>query len=104
MQNFAPCLQRIALNVLSCLCYAVLSVPYCLLITCLERADLLALLCVVFTCSFVTFPYGVLGQLWFLIVMIPDLCLPLYFDVLIGCHSNVNFKQCLIFYLFNMFY
>ena len=44
-----------------------------------ERADLLALLCVVFSCvSFVTFPYGVLGQVLYLIVSIPYLCLPLY--------------------------
>ena len=40
-------------------------------------ADLLALLYVMF--SFVTFPYGVLGQKWYLIVLIPDLCLLSYF-------------------------
>ena len=34
------------------LCYAVLSVPYSLVVTCWERADLLVLLCVVFTCHF----------------------------------------------------
>ena len=28
----------------------------------------------------VTFPYGVPGQVWYLIVSIPDLCLLLYFD------------------------
>ena len=33
-----------------CLCYA-------LVVTCLERADLLVLLCVVFSCVFVTFTY-----------------------------------------------
>ena len=33
--------------------------------------------CVAFSCVFVTFPYGVLGQV--LIVSIPDLCLSLYF-------------------------
>ena len=37
-----------------------------------ERADLLALLCVVFSCIFVTFPYGVQVQVWYLIVLIPD--------------------------------
>ena len=37
------------------------------------KADLLAvLLC------FVTFPFGVLGQVWCLIVSIPDLCLFLF--------------------------
>ena len=29
---------------------------------------------VVFNCVFVTFPYGILGQVWYLIVSIPDLC------------------------------
>ena len=33
-------------------------VPCSLVITCLERADLLALLCVMFPCVIVTFPYG----------------------------------------------
>ena len=35
-------------------------------------------LCVVLSCVFVTFPYCVPGQVWYLIVSIPDLCLPLY--------------------------
>ena len=35
--------------------------------------DLLALLYVMFHCNFVTFQYGVLGQVWSLIVSIPDL-------------------------------
>ena len=50
-----------------------------LVITCWERADLFALLCVLFRCIFVTFPYGVPGQVWYMIVSIPDLCL-LYFS------------------------
>ena len=29
---------------------------------------------VMFNCVFVTFPYGILGQVWYLIVSIPDLC------------------------------
>ena len=44
-----------------------------LVITCLERTDILALLCMMFLCVFVTFPYGVSGQVWYLIVSIPDL-------------------------------
>ena len=44
------------------LCYAVVSVPSGLVVTFWERAGLLALLCVVFACVFVTFSYGVLGQ------------------------------------------
>ena len=31
------------------------------------------------SCAFVTFPYGVLGQVWYSIVSIPDLCLLSYF-------------------------
>ena len=50
------------------------------MVTCLERADLMALLCVMFSCVFVAFPYGVLGQVWYLIVLIPDLCLLPYFN------------------------
>ena len=29
---------------------------------------------VMFNCVFVTFPCGILGQVWYLIVLIPDLC------------------------------
>ena len=56
-------------------CHAFLSVHCSLVVTCLERADLLALLFVMFYCAFVTFPCGILGQVWCLIVLIPDLCL-----------------------------
>ena len=45
----------------------------------MERADLLALVCDV-NCDFVTFPFGTLGQVWYLIVSIPDLCRLSYFD------------------------
>ena len=48
-------------------------------ITCWERAYLLALLCVVFSCVFVTFPYGVVDQVWYLIVSIPDRCILAFF-------------------------
>ena len=34
------------------------------------------LLFVMFNCTFVTFPCGILGQVWYLIVSIPDLCPP----------------------------
>ena len=33
-----------------------------------------SLVCVVFLCVFVTFSYGFLGQVWYLILSIPDLC------------------------------
>ena len=64
-----------------CLRYAVVSVPFSLAITCWEGADLLALLCVMFSCGFVTFPYGISSQVCYLIVSIPDLYILLYFYV-----------------------
>ena len=61
-----------------CLCHTVLSVSWSLVITCW---DLGSLVCDVFLCFFVTFPYDDLGQVWYLIVSIPDLCLlPYWMD------------------------
>ena len=63
-----------------CFMSAMLSYLHCsLVVTRLKRADLLTLLCVMFSCAFVTFPCGVLGQVWYFIVSIPDLCLLPYF-------------------------
>ena len=36
---------------------------------------------VMFNCVFVTFPCGILGQVWYLIVSIPDLCSFYFFVV-----------------------
>ena len=36
---------------------------------------------VMFNCVFVTFPCGILGQVWYLIVSIPDLCRLSYFHI-----------------------
>ena len=54
------------------------SVCVCLVVTCWEGADLLALVCGVYllVCHF---PIGILGQVWYLIVLIPDLCTLAYF-------------------------
>ena len=49
------------------------------MITYLERADLLVLVCDV-SCVFVTFSYGVLDKVWYFIVSISDLCLLSYFS------------------------
>ena len=38
------------------------------------------LLFVMFNCDCVTFPCGILGQVWYLIVLIPDLCCLSYFE------------------------
>ena len=68
---------------LFCLVFAMslcASVYMCFVVTCWERADLLALVCGVF-CEYVTFPVGILGQVWYiyLIVSIPYLCTLTYF-------------------------
>ena len=65
-----------------CLYYVVLSIHCNIMITCCERADLLVHLCVVFSYAFVTFPYGVPGHVWNLIVLITNLWLPLCFNKL----------------------
>ena len=62
-------------------CHAFLSVLCSLVVTCWERAGLLTLLCVMVSCVFVTFPCGVLGQVWYLIVLISDLFLLSYLEV-----------------------
>ena len=65
-----------------CLYNTVLYVPYSLVVTCWEKADLLALLCIMFSCVFfLQLPICVLGQVWYLIVSIPDLCLLPYFGI-----------------------
>ena len=63
---------------LSCVCHAFDFVHCCLVVTCRERADLLALVCDV-NCDFVIFPFGILRQVWYLIVLIPGPCCLSYF-------------------------
>ena len=67
---------------MSCVSHAFASVHCCLVVTCWERADLLALVGDAY-CSFVTFQYGILGQVWYLIVSFPDICLLSYFDLIL---------------------
>ena len=64
-----------------CHCHTVfkLSVSCIIVVTFWERIDPLTLLYVLFF-IFVTFQYGVLGQVWYLIVSIADLCLLPYFS------------------------
>ena len=76
-----------------CLYYIVLSGSCSLVVTCWEKADLLALLCIMFSCVFVTFPFGVSGQVWYLIVAIPDLCVLLYFCELCDCSWSVSLPR-----------
>ena len=51
----------------SCVSHAFASAHCCLVVTCWERADLLALVGDVYG-IFVTFACGILGQVWYLIV------------------------------------
>ena len=62
-----------------------------------ERANLLVLLYVMVSCVFVTFPCGVLGQVWYLIISIPDLCLLTYFDCIVPIDISQRYivsKHC----------
>ena len=58
-----------------CLSYTVLSVPFSLVVSYWEMADLLAILCVMFPYHSGTFPHGFSGKMWYLIASIPDLAL-----------------------------
>ena len=67
-----------------CLVFVMLSR---LFIAALWSADLLALICDVY-CDFVTFPFEILGQVWYLSVSISDSCCLSYFY----CYQIVNNK------------
>ena len=62
----------------SCVSHAFVSVHCCVVVTCWERAGLLALVGDVY-CIFVTFPCGILGQVWYWIISFLDLCSLPYF-------------------------
>ena len=71
---------------MSCVCHAFASVHCWCVITRRERADLLALVCDD-NCDFVTFSFGILGHVWYLIVSNPDACCLSYFEIVMafGC-------------------
>ena len=71
---------------MSCVCDAFASVHCCLVVSCWESVDNLALICDVYCVCvfFIIFPCGILGQWWNLIVWFPDLC-----------HLNFVMKICL---------
>ena len=89
LYNYFNVLQTFILFVLfmSCVCHAFACVHCCLVVTKRERADLLALVCDVY-CDFVTFPFGILGQVWYLIVSIPDPCCLSYFQKVKGYEEH----------------
>ena len=63
---------------MSCVCHAFASVNRGPVVTWGESAGLLALVCDVY-CDFVTFPFGILGKVWYLIVSAPYPCCLSYF-------------------------
>ena len=60
-----------------CVSHAFAFIHCCLFVNCWERTGLLALVGDVY-CIFVIFPGGVLGQVWYLILLFPDLS---YFEM-----------------------
>ena len=77
---------------LFCLVFAMslcASVYMCFGVTCWERADLV--------CGVCHFPIGILGQVWYLIVSIPDLCTLTYFYIL--CIYTPQLKFSTDFYM-----
>ena len=79
---------------MSCVCYAFGSVHCCLEVTCWVRADILVLVCDV-NCVFVTFPCGILVQVWYLIVSIPDLCHLSYFLYQLSLYAGQKYCRML---------
>ena len=64
----------------------------CFVVTCWERADLLALVCgvLLWVCHF---PIVILGQVWYLIVSIPDLCTLTYFSSIQFSSDSLKIRQ-----------
>ena len=58
-----------------CVSHAFASVHCLLVVTCWERANLFALVGDV-NCILITFPCGILDQVWYLIVLFPDFLPP----------------------------
>ena len=91
---------------MSCVCHAFASLHCCLVVTWRERADPLALVCDVY-CYFVTFQIGILGQMWFLIVSIPDPCCLSYFCticMITGACIMVFERAKILYYRKNIYY
>ena len=77
----------LAINVLLCA-----SVYMCLVVTCWEKADLLALVYGVLL-RVCRFPICILGQVWLLIVSIHDLCILTYFGF---NYKEIIFCKCIL--------
>ena len=66
---------------LFCVCYAFVRLVICALWSPAGKGLACWLSFVVSNCKFVTFPCGILGHVWYLIVSIPDLCTLTYFHI-----------------------
>ena len=75
---------------MSCVSHAFTSVHCCLVVTCCERAGLLALVGDLYCFYCVTFPCGALGRVWCLIVTFPDFCHLSYFVNLISMETAIR--------------
>ena len=60
----------------------------------------MTLVCDVY-CDFVTFPFGILGKMWYLIVSIPDPCCLSYLEIRNTTMFKSHFQKakCKYFYL-----
>ena len=77
----------------SCVSHAFRSVHCCPVVTCWERADLLALVDD-FNVFCVTFPFDILGQVWYLIKLFADRCLHSYLKSLLVAHTTLLEISC----------
>ena len=81
-----------------CLVFGMLSRPFIAALWSPGRKGLTSWLSfVMFNCVFFTFPCGILGQVWYLILLIPELC-PLHYIIFIILNQNLyclpSFKPC----------
>ena len=74
--------------------HAFASVHYCHVVTCCERAVLLALVDDVY-CIFVTFPSSILCQVWYFIVPFPDLCRLSFFQGQLSIYAGQMYCRLL---------
>ena len=75
----------------SCVSHAFASLHCCLVVTCWERVDFLALVGDVY-CIFVICQCGILGQVWYLIVSFPDFCGLSYFENVFNDGYDIEVK------------
>ena len=80
---------------MSCICHTFVSVLAALWTPEEKGLNPWSLVCDLY-CDFVTFPFGILGQVWYLIVSIPDPCCLSYFQI----NTNLGLKTLNIFFKF----